>query len=157
MSSQVVLNKTNSLFFLQKLLNKRFNCVFEAVPCNLERHFLLRSNVVSVPVFYFKFTTDWFHTFNLKFPEFINEFPEYAGLGQSVNKEFLEYAFRRGADYFVVGLPDNTFHMVSVALWLRYSKEHGLVRVQDKLNDSRSKGCEVTYCLPAKMFERLEE
>jgi hypothetical protein len=163
MSDSVLLNKHVAWQSLLQLLNKKYGCVFESIELNQGRHYFLRPNKVGVPSFYLKFTRDWFHSFNVQFPLFVEVLPEFGGFAQSINSEYLKMAKRRGADYVVVAMPDNGFYFVYTDLWINFCEKHNLIRKQNVENRYKSFNGnfrsvrEETYCLPAKFFKNLEE
>lgn len=103
--------------------------------------------------YYVVYKRDWFNTFGKQF-----NLKEYSGVGESINKEYLELALNRNAEKIVFIHPDGMFGIYP-ALIKNFCEKNDLVRTQDKpnhykgLNGFTETIRETTYSFPKELLE----
>lgn len=127
------------------------------------RHAILKPPMGSdLPSFYVVFKRQWLITFNFKFESFVNAYPEWAGIGESLNKEWLELAISQRVSYLLFGHEEETIYQVSPLLFKKFVDNNNLYRTQERSNEYiRKDGSgmittvkELTACIPVKLLER---
>jgi hypothetical protein len=159
-----LLNKQSAFDYATKLLHRKFGSWFSVLPVNCGRHLLLRPQSNDAPVFYCLFKREWMYEFNKVFPKFVRENPEYKGMAESINKEWLDYSIRAGATYLLYIYPDRGIYVVPPLLVKKFVEKNNLIRTQLRSNDylipdgqkSVERVNELTYCFPIKLLTKLE-
>lgn len=163
--SALLLNKDMAFRFVLGVLRERYGCWFNLLGVNKGRHVLLQPQGKDVPVFYCLFKREFMREFNLFARDFLSnpDYESYAGLGESINEEWLGYSIKV-ADYLLFVYPDRKIYMISPLAVKKFCDKHGLVRVQKRVNEyrlpdggeSRELVRERTYFFPLKLLENLE-
>lgn len=159
------LNKSLAFDYVARLLHSKYDCWYNVLPVNVGRHSLLRPQKPSNPVFYALFKREWMYEFNRMFQKFVRDSPDMKGLGESINKEWLDYSIRAGTDYLLFIYPDHTIYLVPPMLIKKFCEKNNLIRTQRKTNDykipdfseSIEQINELTYCFPVKLLTKLDE
>lgn len=165
--SQVLslLNKSSAFDYVAKLFHQKYDCWFNVLPVNRGRHMILKPQGGKAPTFYVLFKREWMYEFNKLFQRFVRENPEFRGLGESVNREWLLYSLKVGADYLVFVQPDRSLYIIPPLLVKNFVEKYNLIRTQLKSNDYRipdgsesiERINELTYCFPIRLLTRMEE
>ena len=153
---------SNAFFKAQKLLSLSHKTVFvKGAELNMRRHATLIPQDYRCPSYYVLFKNSFFMTFNEQFTEFVNAYPEFGGLGESINERWLLEACRR-CSRILFFYPDDKAYFVEPMIIKRFCESHGLIRVQEKANfynERLSKGIKVehekTYSFPIKLLKKL--
>jgi len=111
--------------------------------------------------YYVLYKKTYVHSFNYLFPDFIKKFPEFAGHGESINVDCLEFAKRREATLLYV-YPDGKIYSVESNAVYKLCVNNKLSRLQNRRNEytlaNFHKDKEVInekeYLFPIKLFER---
>jgi len=141
------------------------------------RHFMktLKENIVNVVKlnmgrdvivitdkhkYYVKFKKEFLMTFNEQFSDFVNEHPEWKGVGETINIEHLRIANRWKCDYIIIVYPDGRIYKIPPRLWFNFSTNNFLIRSQERgntyTNDFKKKTVHETTChIPVKLMERF--
>jgi len=82
---------------LIRFLKVKYNVFFTGRVFNFNRHVLLSAPVGSdLPSFYIVFKKHgFFQSFNYSFKQFTDENPQFKGLGESINLEFLKKKIKK--------------------------------------------------------------
>lgn len=161
--SLLLCNSDSAFDKVIKSLKIEFGVFYTKSVFNRGRHCILSPPFDSdLPKFYVVFKRSWFVTFNNKFQEFISEFPDMAGYGESINKEWLDLALQQRVSYFLFVHEEGSIYQVSPLLLQKFVFKHNLFRSQERRNDYRradgSGGVisvnELTVCFPCKLLER---
>ena len=129
--------------------------------CNRGRHLLMQTiderNKYTYYYVLFKHTD--MHSFNNIFADFIKENPEYAGHGESINVEWLEYAKNRDATLIYI-YPNQSIYSIPSQLAYKFCNKHSLVHEQDRentytLSDHTEIRREKQYIFPIKLLTRI--
>jgi len=112
---------------------------------NRRRHMIVRSLDM---VFYVLYKDSFFMSFNKQFSGFVKDFPEYKGLGESINKRWLEKAIQLESKLVFV-YPSGKMYFFYPKAFKRFSTVYGLKRTQDR--------GETTYSIPVKILKRFDE
>jgi len=159
-----LLNKESAFDFVTRLLHGKYGSWFTIIPTNVGRHRLLTPQISGVPKFYCLFKREYFFNFNYCFKKFVRENPEYDGISESINKEWLDYSIMVGVDYLLFVHPDHSVYVVHPLVVKRFCEKNNLIRTQIKTNDykipdfseSIERINELTYCFPIKLLTRME-
>jgi hypothetical protein len=146
-------------------------------------HALIRTNK---GVLYWLFKKDHFHSFNYEMKGFVKAHPEFAGLGESINQEYLLYAIDKNATLIFQYqdneaiyapsrqklleevkkiFPEGNFENIDSTRLLKiFCDAYNLKRAQDRENEYKSNDyCdstirihEITYSFPLKLLERYK-
>lgn len=122
--------------YLKKILVHGYK-VRMVSPQNKGRHLLIEyQKHGSERYFYFYclFKHERLHSFNILFKEFVNQYPEFEGHGESINVEFLEYARRREATLLYI-YPDGSIYSIESNLVKNFCMKNDLVRTQNRENE----------------------
>ncbi len=150
-----------------RFLNEKYDCTYVRVNLNKGRHVMLRpinlDNNRSIPTFYLVFKREVYKTFKDEFKEFCEHFSHLGDVGESINKEAVEYAVRRNVTYFGFVYPTNALYIMDVREFRDFAYKYNLIRKQDKTNlyeKEHKEGLrgvqEVTYSTPIKNLRRLK-
>lgn len=152
-------NQVMAFDFVKRMLRTKYGVWFDYYLYNKGRHLLIQSMDVNTPNVYAIYKRDFFRTFNDYFPNFVKENPHLAGLGESINKDYLEIAIIRGVDFIYFVHPDETIYAIHPMQIKKFCEKHGLIREQKKINEylqpnslERIGVSEITYCIPAKLL-----
>jgi len=156
----MLLNHNAGFEFVKKELSKMFK-VRMVKALNHGRHLLVEVQKDDSPKYYyfyclFKHTT--MHSFNILFKDFIEKNPEWAGHGESINTEFLEYAKNRAATLLYI-YPDMKIYFVESNLIYKFCNKFSLKREQTRENlysfsDHKEVRNELEYVFPYKLLSR---
>lgn len=132
-------------------------------------HVLLKSDDESKPVLYVVYKRDFFESFDKIFLDFCRLFPDWKGVGESINTEALDRAvqfdgFNKGGCLLVFVHADDNVYVAYPQQVRKLCVNHNLVRKQDRLNaqvsdfGGRAKpNYESTYSFPKKFMKKFEE
>ncbi len=91
-----------ALIHFGKYLHSKKEIVRQTTAVNKNRHFLIRTTsqfkmsgkiaTLTENRYYLVYHSLPFQTFSQQFPKFIQEYPDFEGVGESLNKEWLELA-----------------------------------------------------------------
>ncbi len=174
-----LLTANAALLYFKKYLNSKKEKIREVIELNNNKHFFIRClpEFEKEKRYYVLFKQDFFKTFSLQFPNFVKEFPQFDGVGESINKEWLELALSyceltkankfEGTETIDVKLffiyPDGSMFWEDPRAFHKFAETKGLVRVQDKHNAISKKDYtedyvniqEMTYCRPLKLMKQV--
>ena len=110
--------------------------------------------------YYVKFKKDFLMTFNEQFSKFVNENPEWRGVGETINIEHLKIAMDMKCKYIIIIYPDGKIYKIPPKLWFNFSTNNFLIRSQERGNtytkDFKRKTVHETTChIPVKLMERF--
>jgi hypothetical protein len=123
--------------FREHLERRLGDKVINVLSLNLGRHYLVTTE--SGMRYYLMFKRDFFHSFGVIFNK--------AGIGESINKEYLEMALQHDADNIAVVYLKGYIYVCPPKEWLHYSKTQNTIR-QQKV------GGETTYSIPITLLRR---
>lgn len=114
--------------------------------------------------YYVIYKRDFFQKFPKLFEDFCMQHEDFAGEGESINKEVLENILSRGYELIIFIHPEQVFAIYPL-LVKKFCENHGLLREQIRLNTvrvpdgagSRATISEVTYSFPKKLLQPLED
>lgn len=171
-----LLTANAALLYFLKYLKSAGENVKEVRSFNKDRHFLItcHAGYETQKLYYLVYHKDFFMTFNQQFPAFVAEFPQYAGVAESINKEWLELAvsytkplpdWAVEPDVKLVFIyPEGRMYWTDPRLFKKFAEAQKLVRTQEKVNLENREDYsgrqqpinETTYSLPVKMLKPLE-
>jgi hypothetical protein len=102
--------------------------------------------------------------FNNLFQRFVRSNPDMKGLGESINKEWLDYSIKSRSDYLLFVYPDRRAYIIPPMLVKRYCEKNNLIRTQLKANDYKLTDCststerinELVYSFPISLLTKIE-
>jgi len=100
---------------------------------NKDRHFIVWTYDVELPVFYCVYHRDFFLTFGSQFYEFSSKFEDFSKLGESINLECLEVAVSLNAMLLFI-YPDGVIYEIPAILFKRFAEKYNLIRGQERSN-----------------------
>jgi hypothetical protein len=106
------------------------------LPLNLGRHYLITTE--SGMRYYLLYKRNFFMSFGLIFGK--------SGMGESINKDFLELALKHEADNIAVVYEMGYIYTCPPKEWLHYAEQNHTIREQYK--------GEVTYSIPINLLRR---
>ncbi len=110
--------------------------------------------------YYVKFKKDFLMTFNEQFFKFVNEHPEWRGVGETINIEHLRIAVGMGCKYIIIIYPDGKIYSIPPKLWFNFSTNNFLIRSQERgnsyVNNFNKRIVHETTChIPVKLLRRF--
>ena len=133
-------------------VHRLFPSVGSPVPQHNMKHRLIRTEYFD---FYLIFKRDFYKTFQNEFYEFTNKYPEFKGVGESINKEVLDKLCLRDPERTILVFiyEDAKAYVVYPNLFKNFAEKNNLIRKQDALNTYKSNGTvniiqEITYSIP---------
>lgn len=132
---------------------------FSVVSLNQGRHRIYGGR--GLPSFYVVFKKDYLRTFNFQFPGFVRDHPEFKGLGESLNVEWLRIARAKKIDWLVFIYPSGDMYVTTPDAMFRFCNKFNLVRSQKRLNDFAQIGgkslpvSELTYVVPLNFLSNI--
>ncbi len=149
---------------LIKFLEVKYKTFFTIRSFNFNRHRLISPPVGSdLPSFYIVFKKGgFFQSFNHYFKQFTDEYPEFKGLGESINLEFLKVAIAAKASYLIFIHSNGKKYITSTLAVYKFVNKFNLFRTQDRENHYKREGMitttrELTATFPILLLESLEE
>lgn len=125
---------------------------------NKNRHALLIPDDSKNFRYYAVFKRDFFNTFYMQFPEFAKANKDYCGLGESINKKYIDLALEREVDYLLFIHPDKIYE-IPLLFFKKYAEKYSLIRTQDKFNFYHKPPIvvnEITYSVPIELLYDFE-
>ena len=161
-----MINNSVALRDFIMFLKRRYDNAFFTIAnsFNYNRHrLIIPPHGSDLPRFYVVFKkSGFFQSFNYNFKSFTNKYPEFKGLGESINLEWLKVAIAAKADYLVFIHVDGHKYIVSTKLVYNFVNKYNLFRTQNRVNEYQVNGLvnstrELTASFPIRLLENLEE
>lgn len=108
------------------------------------RHLLVKTDH---GVFYCLFKHNFFMSFNYQFPDFVKRYPEFAGVGESINMIWLKKAMSYDAMLVYVYEDERIYTIKAKELW-DFVNTHSLIRFSNQVPK------ELEAVFPIKKLER---